>query len=352
MVTEATTLEERLAQLLATARERLAVAPNEEEVRQIQVDLLGRKGELTAILRGMGALTESERPRLGRLANETREAVETLVAEKQAHLARGALDRRLAEEAIDVTLPGKPLPSGSLHPITLVLEELKDVFLGMGYDIAEGPEVETDWYNFEALNIPKDHPAREMQDSFFITDEILLRTHTSPMQIRYMRRVAPEVPLRAVFPGHVYRRDEDATHSPMFTQLEILAVDRGISMGDLKGTLQTFARQLFGPDRQIRLRPSYFPFTEPSAEVDVSCIFCNGAGCRACKGTGWLEILGAGLVHPRVLATGGYDPEKYSGFAAGLGLERITMLKYGFGDMRDLFSNDLRVLSQFRGVRA
>jgi phenylalanyl-tRNA synthetase alpha chain len=345
-------VEETLARLLASVRERLARVDREDDVTEIRQAILGRKGELTAILRGMSALPEHERPRFGKLANETREAIDALLAGREGELAAVGVQRRLAGETLDVTLPGRPVAMGGLHPITLVLEELKDVFLGMGYDIAEGPEVETDWYNFEALNIPKDHPAREMQDSFFITEDILLRTHTSPMQIRYMRRVAPTVPLRAVFPGHTYRRDDDATHSPMFNQLEVLAIDRGITLGDLKGTLLTFVRQLFGPDRRILLRPSYFPFTEPSAEVDVSCIFCDGAGCRACKGSGWLEILGAGMVHPRVLATGGYDPEKYSGFAAGLGAERIAMLKYGIGDMRDLFSNDQRVLAQFQGVKA
>ncbi len=253
----------------------------------------------------------------------------------------------MAAERLDVTMPGIPQPLGHLHPLTLVMDEIAEIFLGMGFNIAEGPEVETDYYNFEALNIPKDHPARDMQDSFYFGSDILLRTHTSPVQVHTMVKTAPNVPVRIIAPGKVYRRDDDATHSPMFHQVEGLAIDRNISLSDLKGTLLLFVRQMFGAHQQVRLRPSFFPFTEPSAEVDMSCVICAGKGCRVCKETGWLEILGAGMVHPRVLEMSGYDPEEYTGYAFGMGVERIAMLKYGIDDLRLFFKNDLRMLRQF-----
>lgn len=331
----------------------IAAADSLGSLEQVKLRYLGKKGALTSILRGMAAVTAAERPLVGRLANELRDHLEGLLAARERELAGRERESRLAAEALDVTLPGRRSAAGRRHPLTVVWEELEAVFRGMGFEVFEGPEIEYDSYNFEALNIPRDHPARDMQDSFYITDEILLRTHTSPAQIRFMRRRAPRLPVRMIAPGRVYRRDDDATHSPVFHQLEGLLVDEGISLGDLKGTLLAWARQMYGETARIRLRPSYFPFTEPSAEVDVSCTICGAAGtiagqqCRACKGTGWLEILGAGMVHPVVLRNGGYDPEKVSGFAFGMGMERIAMLKYGIDDLRLFFQNDLRFLHQF-----
>lgn len=325
----------------------IAGAASEEQLKELRVRYLGKKGELTAVLRGMGGLPEEERPAMGELANRTRELLEELLEERSRALGALELERRLKEEKVDVTLPGQPLPVGHLHPLSIVQAEIEDIFLNMGFEVVEGPEVELDYYNFEALNIPKDHPARDMQDSFYFGEDTLLRTQTSPVQIRTMERVRPRIPIRVIAPGRVYRRDDDATHSPMFHQVEGLVVDRGITMGDLKGTLLAFAREMFGRDREIRLRPSYFPFTEPSAEVDVSCIVCGGKGCRACKHSGWLEILGAGMVHPRVLANGGYDPGEVTGFAFGMGIERVAMLKYGIDDLRIFFQNDYRFLRQF-----
>lgn len=258
-----------------------------------------------------------------------------------------ALAAKLAADSIDVTLPGKPFTYGSKHPITRVIDEIKEIFMSMGYEVVEGPQIETDYYNFEALNLPKEHPARDMQDSFYITPETLLRTHTSPVQARTMEQKKGAVPVKVICPGTVYRRDDDATHSPEFHQAEGLVIDENITMADLKGMLLTFARQMFGADREIRLRPSYFPFTEPSAEVDISCFVCGGKGCKLCKDTGWIEILGSGMVHPRVLEMSGYDPEKVRGFAFGIGIERIAMLKYGINDIRALFENDERFLKQF-----
>lgn len=284
---------------------------------------------------------------MGQVVNEVRSHLEQAWEERSAELETIALQKRLTGERIDITLPGIRVPHGHHHPLTQVVEEIEDIFLGMGFQIAEGPEIETDYYNFEALNLPKEHPAREMQDSFFITEEILLRTQTSPVQIRTMEKLHPGLPVKIIAPGKVYRNDDDATHSPMFHQVEGLVVDRGIRMSDLKGTLLNFSRQMFGESREIRLRPSFFPFTEPSAEVDVSCMLCGGSGCRLCKGTGWIEILGSGMVHPRVLQMGGYNPKEVTGFAFGMGVERIAMLKFGIEDMRLLFDNDLRFLQQF-----
>lgn len=340
-------MRQRLERIREEATRAIAGAASEEQLKELRVRYLGKKGELTAVLRGMGGLPEEERPAMGELANRTRELLEELLEERSRALGALELERRLKEEKVDVTLPGQPLPAGHLHPLSLVQAEIEDIFLNVGFEVVEGPEVELDYYNFEALNIPKDHPARDMQDSFYFGENTLLRTQTSPVQIRTMERVQPRLPIRVIAPGRVYRRDDDATHSPMFHQVEGLVVDRGITMGDLKGTLLAFAREMFGRDREIRLRPSYFPFTEPSAEVDVSCIVCGGKGCRACKHSGWLEILGAGMVHPRVLANGGYDPGEVTGFAFGMGIERVAMLKYGIDDLRIFFQNDYRFLRQF-----
>ena len=342
-------MEERIAQLKAEAEEAAKGAANLGDLGQIRVKYLGKKGELTGILRGMGKLGPEERPRVGKLVNEARDGLEALLAERQKALEAADIAGRLARESIDVTLPGRNRPLGHLHPLTLTLDRIKRIFLRMGYSIEEGPEIETDYYNFEALNLPKDHPARDMQDSFYITEDILMRTQTSPVQARTMESHEPNAPIRMIAPGRVYRRDDyDASHSPMFTQVEGLVIDRGISFADLKGTLEHLLRQLFGDKAAMRLRPSFFPFTEPSTEVDVSCVMCHGQGCKVCKGTGWLEILGAGMVHPHVLEMSGYDPKEVSGFAFGLGVERIAMLSYGIDDLRLFYDNDIRFLRQFR----
>jgi len=341
-------VQEKLQALAARARAEIAAAANGEELKQIQVRYLGKKGEITAVLRGMGQLPPAARPVIGNLANKIRDELSALFASRENELREEERRRQMAADQVDVTLPGRPQQLGYLHPLTQVMEEIAEIFLGMGFTIAEGPEVETDYYNFEALNIPKDHPAREMQDSFYFQADLLLRTHTSPVQVRTMEKMAPEVPVRIIAPGKVYRRDDDATHSPMFHQVEGLVIDRNISLSDLKGTLLLFARQMFGEQQQVRLRPSFFPFAEPSAEVDISCVICGGTGCRTCKDTGWIEILGSGMVHPRVLEMSGYDPEEYSGYAFGMGVERIAMLKYGIDDLRLFFRNDLRMLRQFR----
>ncbi len=340
-------MDEKLQKLGIEARRTLAAAGSLEELNEIRVKYLGKKGELTKVLRGMGSLSPEERPRIGQVANLVRASIEEELATRTAALKKVIKEQRLRSEGIDVTLPGMPVTRGGKHPLTLVLEEIQEIFLGLGYSIAEGPEVETDYYNFEALNLPKDHPARDMQDTFFIGSEILMRTHTSPVQVRVMETTAPQLPVKIIVPGKVYRRDDDATHSPMFHQVEGLAVDKQITFSDLKGTLNLFARKMFGPQTKTRFRPSYFPFTEPSAEVDISCVMCGGKGCRVCSHTGWLEILGSGMVHPRVLEVSGYDSEKVTGLAFGMGVERIAMLKYGIDDMRLLFENDLRFLQQF-----
>ncbi len=325
----------------------LKVLTSLEELQELKVKVLGKKGTFTTLLRQMGGLSSEERPIVGLIVNEVRDRLERAWIEQSTHLEEIALKRQLDAERLDISLPGFSLPHGHQHPLTKVIEEIETIFMGMGFQIAEGPEIETDYYNFEALNLPKEHPAREMQDSFYITEEILLRTQTSPVQIRTMEKLCPQLPVKIIAPGKVYRKDDDATHSPMFHQVEGLVVDRGIRMSDLKGILLNFSRQMFGPAREIRLRPSFFPFTEPSAEVDVSCMLCGGEGCRVCKNTGWIEILGSGMVHPRVLEAGGYDPKEVTGFAFGMGVERIAMLKYGLDDMRLLFENDLRFLQQF-----
>ena len=316
------------------------------DVEALRIQYLGKKGELTAVLRGMGKLSAEERPVVGQLANEVRAAIEEEIEKKTAAIKTAALEAKLQAEKLDVTVPGDKTPVGKPHPLALVQRQLEEIFLGLGYSIAEGPEVEYDYYNFQALNIPKDHPARDTQDTFYITENILLRSQTSPVQARGMEKQKP--PIKIISPGRVYRSDAvDATHSPLFHQCEGLVVDKGITMGDLKGTLEMFAQTMFGADTKIRFRPHHFPFTEPSAEVDVSCFACGGKGCRLCKGEGWIEVLGAGMVHPNVLRMCGIDPEVYSGFAFGLGIERIVMLKYHIDDMRHLYENDVRFLHQF-----
>lgn len=336
-----------LDSILTQAQELIGQAADLEALNDLRVRFLGKKGEITKILRGMSGLSPEERPMLGKRANEVRDRVELLLEQKLAQLKEGEKYRRLKEEALDVTLPGRRQGVGHRHVLTMVMDKIQEIFLGMGFEIVEGPEVELDYYNFEALNIPKEHPARDMQDTFYISSEVLLRTHTSPVQARVYEARAPRVPIRILAPGKVYRCDDDATHSPMFQQVEGFVIDHRISLADLKGTLLSFARQMFGQQREIRLRPGFFPFVEPGAEVDVSCMMCGGSGCRTCSHTGWLEILGAGLVHPRVLEIAGYDPEQVSGFAFGMGVERIAMLKYGIDDLRLFFDNDLRFLRQF-----
>ncbi|MDQ7793862.1 MAG: phenylalanine--tRNA ligase subunit alpha [bacterium] len=327
----------------------IAVAPGQDELEQLRVRYLGRKGTLTQILRGLGEVPAAERPALGALANRAREDVERAIAARRQDLADLAEEGRLAAEAVDISLPGAPWPVGQRHIVNQVRLEIEEFFLHLGFSIAEGPEVELDYFNFEALNIPRGHPAREAQDTLFVTGDLVLRTHTSPVQIRAMRARAPELPLRVICPGRVYRRDTpDASHLPAFHQVEVLAVDRGITFGDLRGTLELFARHLFGAEARVRFRPSYFPFTEPSTEVDVTCV-CGGGGCPTCGGSGWLEILGAGMVHPRVLEHGGYDPGEASGYALGVGIERTAMLRHGIDDIRLFLQNDVRFLRQFGG---
>ncbi|WP_282033066.1 phenylalanine--tRNA ligase subunit alpha [Metabacillus indicus] len=342
-------MQEQLKQLQLEALEKIQAANDLKSLNEIRVSYLGKKGPITEVLRGMGKLSAEERPLMGALANEVRESIATSITAKQEGLEEAAVEEKLAAETIDVTLPGRPVRTGNHHPITSVIEEIEDLFLNMGYSVEEGPEVETDYFNFEALNLPKGHPARDMQDSFYITEETLLRTHTSPVQARTMQKFKGQGPVKIICPGKVYRRDnDDATHSHQFTQIEGLVIDENISMSDLKGTLEVFAKKMFGEEREIRLRPSFFPFTEPSVEVDVSCFVCGGNGCSVCKRTGWIEILGAGMVHPNVLEMAGFDSKKYSGFAFGMGPERIAMLKYGIDDIRHFYTNDMRFLKQFK----
>lgn len=339
-------MREQLEAIRAAAGEALEKLSSKAELEEARIKFLGKKGELTAILKQMGKLTQEERPIIGQLANEVRGDIENAIAKRTAQIKELELTRRLKEETIDVTMPGTRHEVGHKHPLSIVLDEVEEIFMGMGFDVAEGPEVELDYYNFEALNIPKNHPARDTQDTFYISENIVLRTQTSPVQIRVMERQEP--PIRVIAPGRVYRSDAvDATHSPLFHQIEGLVVDEGITMGDLKGTLEAFAKRLYGEDTKIRLRPHHFPFTEPSCEIDVSCFKCGGKGCSMCKGEGWIEILGGGMVHPKVLRNGGIDPEKYSGFAFGVGLERLAMFRFNIGDMRLFYENDLRFLSQF-----
>ena len=320
-------------------------------LNQIRVETLGKKGPITEVLRGMKDLSAEERPKVGSFANEIRDIITKEIEAKKELLEQLALQKALEDETIDVTLPGKPMKQGTRHVLTQIIEEIEDIFVGMGYEVVEGFEVEQDHYNFERMNLPKDHPARDMQDTFYISDEILIRTHTSPVQARTMEKHDfSKGALRMISPGKVFRRDtDDATHSHQFHQIEGLVIDKNVTMADLKGTLEEVMQKMFGADRKIRLRPSYFPFTEPSVEVDVSCFKCGGEGCSVCKHTGWIEILGAGMVHPNVLKMSGIDPEVYSGFAFGLGPDRIAMLRYGVNDIRNFYSNDVRFLEQFKG---
>ncbi|MRR59180.1 MAG: phenylalanine--tRNA ligase subunit alpha [Deltaproteobacteria bacterium] len=338
-------MKEQLDGLLQTALNEIAGAGSEEALQELRIKYLGKKGALTVVMKGLGALSAEERPVVGQLANTVKDQLEARLEEALKQVRDASKRERLQRERLDVTLPGRRLPHGTKHPITLVIEEISEIFAGLGFQVAEGPEVELDFYNFEALNFPKDHPARDMQDTFFVDDSILLRTHTSPVQVRTMLKHAP--PVRIISPGTVYRCDSDATHSPMFHQIEGLMVDSGVTFGDLKGVLTTFVNQYFGKGIGVRLRPSFFPFTEPSAEVDIACVMCKGKGCRVCKESGWLEILGAGMIDPEVYRHVGYDPEAISGFAFGMGVERVAMLKYGIGDLRLFFDNDVRFLQQF-----
>ncbi|MGE4588817.1 MAG: phenylalanine--tRNA ligase subunit alpha [Acidaminococcaceae bacterium] len=341
-------MREKLQALKEQALRDLETVTSLEALKNLKVQYLGKKGSLTEILRGMGALSAEERPKIGQIVNELRTELESKIEEYTKALEDKALAAKLANEKVDITLPGREPKIGHLHPITLTMREIKKIFMRMGFDVNEGPEIENDYYNFEALNLPKDHPARDMQDSFYITEEYLLRTHTSPVQARTMQSKGANEQVRMIAPGRVYRRDYDATHSPMFHQVEGLVIDKGISLADLKGTLELFLKEMFGSDVKVRLRPSFFPFTEPSAEVDISCVICGGKGCRVCKNSGWLEILGSGMVHPNVLTMSGYDPQQVSGFAFGMGVERIAMLKYGIDDLRLFFENDLRFIRQFK----
>lgn len=341
-------MKEKLLAIKEQALAELAEACCLEALKELRVKYLGKKSPMTEILRGMGKLPAEERPKIGQVVNEVKAELTQALEAKTAVLEQQALADKLANEKVDITLPGRKPREGHLHPITLTMREIKKIFMRMGFEIMEGPEIENDYYNFEALNLPKDHPARDMQDTFYITEEYLLRTQTSPIQARTMQSREPNTPIRMIAPGTVYRCDYDATHSPMFHQVEGLVVDKNISLADLKGTLELFLKEMFGSSVKVRLRPSYFPFTEPSVEVDISCVICGGHGCRVCKNSGWLEILGSGMVHPNVLRMSGYDPDKMTGFAFGMGVERIAMLKYGIDDLRLFFENDLRFIRQFK----
>lgn len=339
-------MKEQLEAIAKKAFEELAQSQDLKALDAVRVKYLGKKGELTAILKQMGKLSAEERPIIGQLANQVRGDIEEKLEQTKSELENKMLDLRLATETLDVTLPGKKNVIGKRHPLTVVLDKLKEIVIGMGFEIAQGPEVELDYYNFEALNIPKDHPARDTQDTFYINDNVVLRTQTSPIQIRVMENQKP--PIRILAPGRVYRADEvDATHSPLFHQVEGLVVDKNITMADLKGTLEVFVKKLYGEDTVVRFRPHHFPFTEPSAELDVQCFHCHGEGCSLCKGEGWIEILGCGMVHPKVLTNCGIDPEEYSGFAFGMGLERMVMMRYNIDDLRLFYDNDIRFLNQF-----
>lgn len=339
-------MKEQLQALRKTALDELDKLSTPKELEDFRVRYMGKKGSVTGLLRGMGALPAEERPQMGQLVNQLRQELEDALTRKTESLQSALKEEKLSQEKLDVTLPGKLVEKGGLHPLSVVLNDIIDIFQSMGFDVVDGPEIETDYYNFQALNVPEDHPARDMQDTFYLSDNLLLRTQTSAAQARTMEERKP--PIRIICPGRVYRADEvDATHSPVFHQIEGLVVDKGITMCDLKGVLEQFAREIYGPETKVRFRPSFFPFTEPSVEVDVSCSECGGKGCRVCKGAGWIEILGAGMVHPRVLQMGGIDPEVYTGFAFGIGLDRLTTTRYKISDIRLLFENDKRFLEQF-----
>ncbi len=339
-------MREQLEKIRAAAKEALSNCKDQAALDNLRVQYLGKKGELTAILKQMGGLSPEQRPVMGQLANEVRADIESTIEKVATEVKAAALEKKLKDETVDVTMPAKARSKGGLHPLSIVCNDMIDIFQSMGFDVVDGPEVETPYYNFEALNLPEDHPAKDMQDTFYIGPELLLRSQTSTAQIRTMESRKP--PIRIVCPGRVYRADEvDATHSPVFHQMEGLVVDKGITMCDLKGVLEQFAKEIYGEDTKIKFRPSYFPFTEPSVEVDVSCPECGGKGCRVCKGAGWIEILGAGMVHPNVLRACGIDPEEYTGFAFGIGLDRLTTTRYKISDIRLLFENDVRFLEQF-----
>ncbi len=339
-------MKEKIEEIRKSAKEKLVEIQNLQELQDLKVKYLGKKGELTSILKGLGSLSAEERPKVGSMVNELRDEIEKSVQEVESNIKAKLLEQKLEKEKIDVTMPSKNVNLGTKHPITQIIDEVKEIFLGMGYSIADGPEVETTHYNFDQLNTPADHPARDLQDTFYITEDVILRTQTSPVQARVMENQKP--PIKIICPGAVYRSDTlDATHSPVFHQIEGLVVDKNIKMSDLKGTLEMFAKNCLGPNTKIRFRPHHFPFTEPSAEADVSCFVCGGKGCRVCKGEGWIELLGCGMVHPNVLKNCGIDPEEYSGFAFGFGVERIAMAKFGIDDLRLLYENDARFLKQF-----
>ncbi|MDN3955600.1 phenylalanine--tRNA ligase subunit alpha [Sporolactobacillus laevolacticus] len=341
-------LKEKLLELREQAIENIGSADGLKALQDVHVRFLGKKGPITEVLKGMGKLSAEERPVVGQLANEVRKMIAAKIEEKKADLEAKLLEMKLESEKIDVTLPGRKTVMGSHHLLGSIIREVEDLFIGLGFSIEEGPEVEEDYYAFEALNLPKNHPARDMQDSFYITDEILLRPHTSPVQAHTLEKHQGMGPVKVICPGKVYRRDnDDATHSHQFMQIEGLYVDHNVRLSDLKGILTVFAKHMFGADREIRLRPSFFPFTEPSVEMDISCFRCGGHGCNVCKGTGWIEILGAGMVHPNVLRMSGFDPSEYTGFAFGMGPERIAMLKYGIEDIRNFYTDDIRFLKQF-----
>ncbi|NDL67093.1 phenylalanine--tRNA ligase subunit alpha [Anaerotalea alkaliphila] len=339
-------MKDMLELIQKNALDRIREAEDLKGLDEVRVAFLGKKGEMTNVLKGMKDVSPEDRPLVGKLVNDVREAIEGALEERKGMLGKAQMEQRLASESIDVTMPSNRKKLGHRHPMHIVLDDIKNIFIGMGYEIAEGPEIEKDYYNFEALNIPENHPAKDEQDTFYISKEMVLRTQTSPVQVRTMEKKKP--PIRVIAPGRVYRSDEvDATHSPVFHQIEGLVVDKGITMANLKGALEEFVKELYGERVKVKFRPHHFPFTEPSAEVDVSCVMCGGEGCRVCKGTGWIEILGCGMVHPKVLAMSGIDPEEYSGFAFGMGLERITMLRYGIEDLRLFYENDVRFLRQF-----
>lgn len=339
-------MKEKIEEIRKSAKEKLVEIQNLQELQDLKVKYLGKKGELTSILKGLGSLSAEERPKVGSMVNELRDEIEKSVQEVESNIKAKLLEQKLEKEKIDVTMPSKNVNLGTKHPITQIIDEVKEIFLGMGYSIADGPEVETTHYNFDQLNTPADHPARDLQDTFYITEDVILRTQTSPVQARVMENQKP--PIKIICPGAVYRSDTlDATHSPVFHQIEGLVVDKNIKMSDLKGTLEMFAKNCLGSNTKIRFRPHHFPFTEPSAEADVSCFVCGGKGCRVCKGEGWIELLGCGMVHPNVLKNCGIDPEEYSGFAFGFGVERIAMAKFGIDDLRLLYENDARFLKQF-----
>ena len=339
-------MKEKLSALTLEAKNAIETSADEAQIENVRVKYLGKKGELTAILKQMGSLSPEERPKMGQLVNEAKAELENLISEKKVQLKAAAQLEKLKNETIDITMPAKELKPGKLHPLNTVLDDMIEIFQSMGFDVVDGPEVETDHYNFECLNVPADHPARDMQDTFYLAENLLLRTQTSAAQIRTMETRKP--PIRVICPGRVFRADEvDATHSPVFHQIEGLVVDKGVTMCDLKGVLEEFAHEIYGSDTKVKFRPSFFPFTEPSVEVDVTCSECGGKGCRVCKGSGWIEILGAGMVHPNVLKSCGIDPDEYSGFAFGIGLDRLTTTRYKISDIRLLFENDKRFLDQF-----